>query len=174
MYSYKWYTYVLIIVNLILEPYISKWLSIGLAYPDLLLILMLMLSMGIKDNQVIWVSCVTGFVYDMLYSAFLGPITLLFFIRALVIIALGGRFKKENTLILTLSGFAMAFVSRIYTIMFSVGIKGFFKDFGIFIRDIGFSAIYTALIIAVITTLLFLIYNSYGKRSKRELYGRNR
>ena len=173
MYNYKWYAYLLIIVNLILEPYISKWFSIGIAYPDILLILMLMLSMGKKDNQILIVSASTGFIYDMLYSRFLGPITILLFLRGLLSIAIGRRFKKENILILSLTGFVSALVSRIYTIMLSVGIKDFFRGFSMFIADIGFSAIYTALIIVIITTVLFLIYNSFGKRSKRLLYGRN-
>ena len=67
MYNYKWYAYILIAVNLILEPYISKWFSIGIAYPDVLLIIILMLSMGKKDSQIIIVSSVTGFrSYDYL------------------------------------------------------------------------------------------------------------
>ncbi|HQO69107.1 MAG: rod shape-determining protein MreD [Clostridia bacterium] len=173
MYNYKWYAYLLIIINLIIEPYISKWFSIGVAYPDILLILMFMFSMGRKDNHVLIVSASTGFIYDMLYSRFLGPMTVLLFLRGLLSIAIGRRFKKENIVILTLAGLVTAFISRAYTIMLSVGIKDFFKGFSMFITDIGFSAIYTALIITVITAVMFMIYNSYGKRSKRLLYGRN-
>lgn len=173
MYNYRWYAYVLIAVNLILEPFISKWFSIGVAYPDMLLILMLMLSMGRKDNQILIVSAATGFVYDMLYSRFLGPMTVLFFLRGLVTIVIGRRFKQENVLMLTLAGFAMALVSRVYTIILTVGFKDFFRAFGMFIADIVFSALYTAVIIMVITTVMFLIYNSYGRRSKRLLYGKN-
>ncbi|HQM97074.1 MAG TPA: hypothetical protein PK705_08715, partial [Clostridia bacterium] len=62
MYNYKWYAYLLIIINLIIEPYISKWFSIGVAYPDILLILMFMFSMGRKDNHVLIVSASTGFI----------------------------------------------------------------------------------------------------------------
>lgn len=79
MYNYKWYAYLLIIINLIIEPYISKWFSIGAAYPDILLILMLMFSMGRKDNHILIVSASTGFIYDMLYSRFLGPMAILLF-----------------------------------------------------------------------------------------------
>lgn len=173
MYNYKWYAYLLILANLILEPFISKWFSIGMAYPDILLILMLMLSMGKKDNQIMIVSAATGFIYDMLYSRFLGPMTILLFLRGLLSIAVGRRFKKENVLILTITGFVTSFISRMYTIMLSVGVKDFFRGFKIFIIDIGFSSVYTALIIGLITTIMFLIFNSYGKRSNRLLYGRN-
>ncbi|MFA5341995.1 MAG: rod shape-determining protein MreD, partial [Clostridia bacterium] len=127
MYNYKWYAYLLIVLNLILEPYISKWFSIGIAYPDILLILMLMLSMGKKDNHILIISASTGFIYDMLYSRFLGPVTILLFLRGLLSIAINRRFKKENILILSLTGLISAFISRIYTIMLSVGIKDFFR-----------------------------------------------
>ncbi|HQH66483.1 MAG TPA: rod shape-determining protein MreD, partial [Clostridia bacterium] len=120
MYNYRWYAYVLIAIALIIEPFISKWFSIGVAYPDILLILMLMLSMGKKDNQILIVSAATGFVYDMLYGRFLGPMTVLFFLRGLLTIVIGRRFKQENVLMLTLIGFAMALVSRVYTIILTV------------------------------------------------------
>ncbi len=173
MYNYKWYAYLLIVLNLILEPYISKWFSIGIAYPDILLILMLMLSMGKKDNHILIISASTGFIYDMLYSRFLGPVTILLFLRGLLSIAINRRFKKENILILSLTGLISAFISRIYTILLSVGIKDFFRGFNLLVSDIVFSAIYTSLIIMLITTVMFIIYNSFGKRSKRLLYGRN-
>jgi rod shape-determining protein MreD len=173
MYNYKWYAYILIAANLILEPYISKWFSIGIAYPDVLLILILMLSMGKKDSQIIIISSVTGFIYDMLYSSFLGPMTILLFLRGLVSIIIGRRFKKENIFVLTAVGFIMAFISRLYTIILSSGISDFIRGFSLFIQDIGFSALYTSLIIMLITIILFIVYNSFGKRSKRHFYGHN-
>lgn len=171
MYSYKWYTYVLIFINLVFEPYIEKWFSIGIAYPDVFLILFLVMSMGKVDKQVMIVSAVTGFVYDMLYSSFLGPITILFVARAFLLLIISRWVTKDNMIVMSFAGFVLAFISRIYTIIFSVGIVDFFSHIGMFIGNVLFSAIYTASIITLITCVIWIKYNSSGRRSKRLLYG---
>jgi rod shape-determining protein MreD len=171
MYSYKWYTYVLIVINLILEPYIEKWFNIGPAYPDAFLILFLVMSMGKIDKQVLIVSAATGFIYDMLYSSFLGPITILFIARAFLFLLVSKWVTKDNMIVMSFAGFVLALVSRIYTIIISVGFVDFFSNISMFAGNILFSAIYTASVITLITFIIWIIYNSSGRRSKRLQYG---
>jgi cell shape-determining protein MreD len=127
--------------------------------------------MGKVDKQVLIVSAVTGFIYDMLYSSFLGPITILFIARAFLLLLVSKWVTKDNLIVMSFAGFVLAFVSRIYTIIISVGIVDFFSHIGMFTGNILFSAIYTTSVITLITFIIWLIYNSSGRRSKRLLYG---
>lgn len=174
MYSYKWYTYLFICIVLIFEPYIFKWLSIGPAYPNLLLVLLMLAAMGKKDNQTIIIFSASGFIYDLLYSSFIGPVTLFCFLASFGAITLAKHFERENMIILTISAWGLSFLRSLYALLLNVGFKEFYSRFFLYGKEALFSATYTASLVFVLTVIFFIINNTYAKRSKRLLYGQHK
>ena len=164
MRGYKWSVILLLAALVVLQPSISSWLSVaGVAFNFVLFFFMLT-AFRVKKNHVLIMSIGLGLVYDAIYSPWLGRMTIIFLLAALLVIVVSNIVYREHMPVLTLFFFVSTYLLENIKTLVELGFRIYFDKFGFIQSAILGKAAYAAALAAVFGTIFYLISMARDKR----------
>jgi hypothetical protein len=156
MKGYKWYVIALLIILVIAQPNLSKWLEIKDVVVSFVLFFIMLTAFGKKKPDIFIVPFAIGMMYDMLYSPWLGRMTIILLISTLTVMAVGKIVYKNHMPVLTAFFFISTYLLENLRALIETGPAIYFDSF-VFIQGkiLGIS-IYAAALAAFFGTVFFL------------------
>lgn len=156
MSGYKWYTIMFLVLLIITQPNLSDWFSINGTVISFVLFFVMMAAFGKKLPDIFIAAFVLGMVYDMMYSPWLGRMTIVLVISALSVMIVGKIVYKENMPVLTLYFFGATYILENIRTFLEVGPGIFINSFAYIQGEMLRMSVYAAGLAAVFGTLFFI------------------
>lgn len=169
MSGYKWYTIILLLLLVIIQPNLSDWFSVNGTVINFVLFFSMMAAFGKKIPDIFIMALVLGIIYDMLYSPWLGRMTIVLLLSALSVMIVGKIVYKENMPVLTLYFFTTTYIFENIRTFLEVGPQIFIKSFAFIQGGMLRISVYSAILAAAFGTLFFI--SSFIK-DRRSVAGR--
>ena len=156
MKGYKWYVIAFLIILVIAQPNLTKWLEIKGAAVSFVLFFIMLTAFGKKKPDIFIVPFAIGMMYDMLYSPWFGRMTIVLVLSALAVLAVGKIVYKNHMPVLTAFFFISTYLLENIRAFIEIG-PGRYFDSLLFIQGkvLGIS-IYAAALAAFFGTVFFL------------------
>ncbi len=156
MRGYKWYIIVFLALMVIAQPSLSEWFSVKGAVVSFVLFFIMLTAFGKKSPDIFIVALSLGFFYDMMYSPWLGRMTLVLLLAVLSVMAVGKIVYKNHMPVLTVFFFVSTYIMENIRTVLEVGLRIYFRSFGYIQGNILSIALYAAFLAAVFGTVFFL------------------
>lgn len=157
MKGYKWYTIILLLLLVIIQPNLSDWFSINGTVINFVLFFVMMAAFGKKLPDIFVAAFILGMIYDMLYSPWLGRMTIVLLLSALTVMIVGKIVYKENMPVLTLYFFAATYIFENIRTFLEVGPSIFFASFAYIQGEMFRVSVYAAALAAAFGSIFFLV-----------------
>lgn len=156
MKGYKWYVIIFLVILVIAQPSFSEWFSIKGVVVSFVLFFVMLTAFGKKRKDLIIVSLSIGFFYDMMYSPWLGRMTLILLLAVMAVMAVGKIVYKNNMPVLTLFFFVSTYILENVRAIIEISPRAYFDSF-VFIQGRMLRiSIYAAALAAVFGMIFFL------------------
>lgn len=156
MRGYKWYIIIFLAILVIAQPNFSNWISIKGAVISFVLFFVMLTAFGRKRPDIFIVALSIGFFYDMMYSPWLGRMTIILLLAVLSVMAVGKIVYKNNMPILTVFYFVSTYILENVRTVLEVGPRIYYKSFAFIQGGIFRISLYAATLAAVFGTVFFL------------------
>lgn len=155
MLRYKWYVIIFLILLVIAQPNLAQWFAVKGIVISFVLFFIMLVSFEKKRPDIFIVPVAIGFLYDMLYSPWLGRMAIVLLIAALSVIAVGKIVYRDNMPVLTLFFFVTTYLLENIRTILEVGPGVYFNSFGFIQGEILWISIYAAALAAVFGTFFY-------------------
>ena len=156
MKGYKWYVIIFLVILVIAQPSFSEWFSIKGVVVSFVLFFVMLTAFGKKRKDLIIVSLSIGLFYDMMYSPWLGRMTLILLLSVLAVMVVGKIVYKNNMPVLTLFFFVSTYILENVRVIIEISPGAYFDSF-VFIQERMLRiSIYAAALAAVFGMIFFL------------------
>ncbi len=156
MHRYKWHTILFLIFLVIVQPNLTKWFSVKGAGVSFVLFFIMMAAFGIRKPDIFIAALAIGFFYDMLYSPWLGRMTIIFILATFSVMIVRKFVYKENMIVLTGYFFLTTYLLENIKVLLEIG-PGVFLNKIIFIQGtVLATAVYAAALAAVFSMVFYL------------------
>lgn len=165
MKRYRWYTILLLILFLILQPFTAGWFQVAGIRPDLLLPMFIFTSFARDAASPVAMGIGMGLAADFLYSRWIGPYILIYFLTALLCRFLAKHIFMENVLAVAGSTFLTVYVMRnIY--LFLIQGSHYLSGFVTFQEMILGHALYAGILCGLMSSV-YLLFRVFTNRTIR-------
>lgn len=150
MYEYKWHTILFLVLLVIIQPFTTEWFDIKGVSINFLLFFIMMTAFGKKNSKAVITALCLGVAYDMIYSPWIGKMTLVFLLAIATVFLVNKIVYKENVPVLTVYFFATVyFLENIVTVL-ELGVLKYIESFGFIQKEILKISIYAAVLTMII------------------------
>lgn len=156
MRRYKWYTILFLLLLVILQPYLMDWLSVKGISISFVLFFTMMTAIRIKTPDVLLVPVVIGFIYDMMYSPWLGRMAMVLLLGALAVLAVSRFVYRDNMPVLTVFFFVSTYLLENIRTVIETGPVVYHNNFMLIQGTILGISVYAAVLAAVFGTIYYI------------------
>lgn len=156
MSGYKWYTILFLLLLIIIQPNFSDWFSINGTVISFVLFFVMLTAFGKKLPDTFIAAFVLGMVYDMIYSPWIGRMTLVLLFSVLSVVIVGKIVYKENMPVLTLFFFGATYLLENIRTFLEVGPGIYIGSFIFIQREMLRMSVYAAVLAAAFGSLFFI------------------
>ncbi len=167
MQGYKWYTIVLLLILVVFQPYIYDWFAIGGSSMNFVLFFIMLSAFSKKKPDIFIVPLIVGIFYDLLYSPWIGRMTIVLLISVVVVFLVRDFVYRANVFIFTAFFFVVTYLLENLKAFLEVGLSFYLKSFSFFQGNILRLSIYAGAISAIFGLYYFLTSLSFEKKIKR-------
>lgn len=155
MRRYKWYAIIFLILLVIAQPNFTQWFAVKGTVISFVLFFIMLSAFEKKRPDIFIVPVAIGFLYDMLYSPWLGRMAIVLLLAVLSVIAVSKIVNRDNMPILTIYFFAATYIIENIRAFMEVGPGIFFSSFGFIQGELFRISIYAAALAAVFGTFFY-------------------
>jgi len=149
MRGYKWYAIIFLILLVIAQPNFSQWFALKGTGISFVLFFIMLTAFEKKRPDIFIVPAVIGFLYDMLYSPWLGRMAIVLLLAALSVIVVSKIVYRENMPVLTLYFFISTYLLENIRSFMEVGPGVYFRSFAFIQGELLWISVYAAALAAV-------------------------
>lgn len=171
MHKYRWYVIVFLIVAAIGQPYFAQWTAFRGVSINFVLFFIMLSAFAKKSPDIFLVPLAIGMFYDMLYSPWLGRMTIVFILGALSVMAVGRFVYKEHVPVLTVYFFISTYILENIRAVMEVGPGIYYRSFVFIQENVLWTSVYAAVLAAVFGTIFYLGTLSFDRKLKARKSG---
>jgi rod shape-determining protein MreD len=156
MKKYSWITISILAGLVVLQPFLSKWLSIsGVAFNFVIFGVMIS-AFGKQRRQALVATAAVGVVYDMLYSPWLGRSALVMIIGVMCVFAVDKIVYRENMPALAPFFFVSTYLVENLNSLLETGFAVYFQKFAFIQKTVFGLSVYAAGMAAISGVIFFI------------------
>jgi len=157
MYKYHWYQYLIIVILMVFQPFLSVWFQIANIKLDFLLIFMIISLFNKEKKHAIIIAIITGFIYDLLYSHFFGPYVIVLVVATISIWGINKIASIESIIYFTIYGIVITYIIGYVKALFTIPISEIINNFHNISYITFYQSLYSGAVFLIVGIIHFII-----------------
>ncbi|MFO7610963.1 MAG: rod shape-determining protein MreD [Clostridia bacterium] len=155
MKGYKWHVILILVMAVIMQPYLSEWLPVAGVSINFVMFIMMMTAFEKRYKDAVIVASVVGIAYDMLYSPWIGRMTIVLLLSVMAVFLVNKIVYRNNAPVLTLFFFTAVYILENISTMMELGPALYFRSFSFIQAELFRVSLYGAVLAAILGIWFF-------------------
>lgn len=164
MKKYSWITISILAALVVLQPFLSKWLSISGVYFNFVIFGVMISAFGKTRKSALIAAASVGMAYDMIYSPWLGRAALVMVVGTICVFAVDKVVYRENVPALALFFFVSTYLVENLNSLLETGFASYFQKFAFIQKTVFGLSVYAAGMSVILGVVFFIRSMSVDRR----------
>ncbi|MBN2557456.1 MAG: rod shape-determining protein MreD [Clostridia bacterium] len=155
MRGYKWYVVLMLGMAVIMQPYLNKWLSVAGVSINFVMFIVMMTAFEKTYKDAVIAASIAGIAYDMLYSPWIGRMTIVLLLSVLMVFLVNKMVYRNNAPVLTLFFLTSVFILENISTIMELGPAIYFRSFSFIQVELFRISLYGGVLAAILGIWFF-------------------